>query len=198
MIKTVLLTFSVTIAAVILAASFFLNTLLGTFGLVAMSIDKMQQMQAAQGLVKKMKDRTSEKKSLATKKFVKKAGKRVATAAAAAATVGTAAVAFVLVGLEVDDYCDEQKELQDDENLLNGTEIEFDLGKCAFQASEDVRTNLSEMKSSATGALSKGLEELQNYSNEVWGSLKALGEDVLGINGGTTRWRERARRWFGE
>jgi hypothetical protein len=48
MIKTVLFTFTVTIAMVTLVATLFLNTILGAFGLAATSIETLQNLKTSQ------------------------------------------------------------------------------------------------------------------------------------------------------
>ena len=70
-----------------------------------------------------------QKKSRITKRFVKRSGKRVASGALAAATVGTVAVVAAMTTIEIADYCEEQKELQADLDILDGTSTEFDLDK---------------------------------------------------------------------
>ncbi len=54
-------------------------------------------------------------------------------------------MASAIVALEVADYCDEQKELTIDQNLLYGTEEEFNFKKCSDEAAEDLGKILSEL-----------------------------------------------------
>ena len=60
--KSVLLTFITTLAALAFASTFFLNTLLGTFGLAATSIDTINNLKSSQIVIDKMKTRHHIKK----------------------------------------------------------------------------------------------------------------------------------------
>jgi len=150
MLKTMLITFSATASTLALAAHLFLNSILGTFGLVTTSVDTLRGLQASQQVVQQMKTRQIQKKARISKRFVKRSGKRVASGAMAAATVGAVAVIAAMTTIEVADYCEEQKELQADLDILNGTSTGFDLDQCIEQSGEDARAIYAEAKDVVT------------------------------------------------
>ena len=130
MFKTILITFTTTAGALAFAANLFLNSILGMFGLAATSVETLSKLQASHEVVQKMKSRQLRKQKQISKRFVKRSGKRVASGALAAATVGTVAVVAAMTTIEIAGYCEEQKELQADMDIINGTSTEFDLDRC--------------------------------------------------------------------
>lgn len=149
MVRTILLTFTATTTALGLAASLFLNTLLGTFGLAATSVETLRGLQASHQVVETLKERHQRKKTRIGKRFAKQAGRRVATAAVAAATIGTVAVTATMAGMEVNDYCEEKRALREEANLLYGTDAEFDWGRCYEEGKADATVMLADLKDSA-------------------------------------------------
>lgn len=120
-----------------LVIKFFLNGLLGIFGFTAIPVQMLSQLNHSKQIVDKMKTRHKGKKYNASKRFVKKSGKKVAATAVSAATIGTVAVIGTLTYLEISQYCDEQRELMIDENLLYDTSSTFDLSACLVEAKKD-------------------------------------------------------------
>ncbi len=177
--KTIFLTFSVTVAAVTVAASLFLNTILGAFGLAVTSIETLQKLQASQQVVQRMTERHDQKKRKAAKKLAERSTKRVASTALAAATIGAVAVAVTMISLEVADYCEEKKEIQEDANLLNATQIEFNLEQCIEEGKEDSKAILSEMKNSSVLAISTAFSNTALYSGEKWAAVKEASVQAL-------------------
>ncbi len=170
--KEIFLTFFTTVALVAVAASLFLNTILGVFGWTATSIDTMHNLKASHQVVERMKKRHDQKKLKATRKFTKRAAKRVASTALAAATVGTVAVALTMTSLEVSDYCEEKQVLQEDDNILYGTQIEFDLEECIEEGKEESKVILSQLKNSSVKAVSSAFNSTVQYSAENWAAIK--------------------------
>ena len=100
MLKTTIVTITTTLTAVTLAGHLFLNPVLGMFGLAATSVETLTKLQASQKIVDTMKARHTGKQNRVTNRFVKRSGKRGASTALAAATVGTVAVAAVMTSME--------------------------------------------------------------------------------------------------
>jgi hypothetical protein len=197
MIKAVLLSVLATAATMIFAAKLFLSSILGFFNLAAVPLEAMQKLRASQEIVEKMKTRNAERKVRVTKRFVKKAGRRVAASALAATTVGTVAVAVVVTGMEINSYCDDKAELQADENLLNGTSDRFDYDACIEAAREDSIKILDEAKASTTAAASEALGASREVVKKKWGSVKGA---IRGASESTTAkvedWWNSVRAWF--
>jgi len=137
LIKTILKSLLLTGLTIGLIAKFFLASFLGLFGYSAVALEDFRKLTASKQVVDKMKTRHKTKKVNATKKFYKRAGKKVSAAAVSAATLGTVAVIGTLTYLEVSQYCEEQKELIDDENILFSTNELFDNEACLGRAKED-------------------------------------------------------------
>lgn len=176
MIKTIFLTVSVTLAVVGFVASMFLNTILGAFGLAATSIAAMNSLQASQRIVEKMKERHKHRKLDLAKQFVKRSSKRVgATALAAAIPNPKWAVGAVIVvgtGLEVSQYCDQQREFQDDSNVLDGTDIDFDAKQCLEAGKEDAKAIWEEVKKSSTDGLTSAMKGSSKFSEETMDRIR--------------------------
>ena len=139
MFKTILITFTTTAGALILSAHLFLNPILGMFGLAATSVEALSKLQASHQVVQKLKSRQLRKQKRISKRFVKRSGKRVASGALAAATVGTVAVVAAMTTIEISDYCEDKRALQEEATLLYGTDIEFDLEQCLAAILHQIR-----------------------------------------------------------
>ena len=177
--KPVLLTFTTTLAALTFASTFFLNTLLGTFGLAATSIDTLNNLKSSQMVVDKMKTRHQLKKQALTKKLAKRSSRRVATASLAAATIGTAAVAITMTGFEIHDYCEDKASLQDEQNILFGTNNEFDFEACIDEGKIESKRILLDVKAAASEHVNNAINSTTQYSHEKWNALKALNNDTF-------------------
>ena len=145
-VKATLGAISVTIIAIAMTATLFLNSILGVFGLISTSVSNLASLKESQLVVNRMKDRHKVKKDNVSKRFVKKSSKRVASTAVAASTIGTVAVVLTVASLEVSDYCDENKELAEDENILYGTENEFDYESCLKEGKDHAITIMELVK----------------------------------------------------
>jgi hypothetical protein len=190
MIKTIFLTFTATIAVVSLVATLFLNTILGVFGLASTSIETLQNLKTSQQIVQRMKARQAQKRLKVTKRFAKRPAKRIASAAVAAATVGTIGVAVAVTALEANDYCEEKHELQEDADILNGTHTDFDYKACYEEGKKDLSAVLSQVKESTVDAVSDAWKSTAHYSTEKWISIKESCSNALESTGSAS-----ARLW---
>jgi len=177
--KTIFLTFTATLAALSFSATLFLNTILGTFGLVTTSVDTLNKLKSSQVVMDKMKTRHQAKRLTATKKLAKRSSRRVASASLAAATIGTVAVAITMTGFEIHDYCEDQASLQIDNNILYGTTDEFNLDACLEQGKEESKRILTEVKQSASESVNNAIDSAAQYSNEQWLVLAESNADAV-------------------
>lgn len=178
-IRGILATISLTVAAMSVAFTIFMNSILGVFGLAATSIETLQNLKASQSVVKKMKKRHKAKKVRVTKRFVKRSSKRALAGASAAVVpgAGVLAVAAVMVGIEGADYCDERKALQEDEDILFNTKTDFDLDQCIEEAQADAEVIMADVKESSSEAVSSVYDGIAGYSADKWESLKSFGSE---------------------
>ncbi|MFT6624499.1 MAG: putative small secreted protein [Cycloclasticus sp.] len=195
--KTILLTFSVTLAATALAASLFLNTILGVVGLTATSISALQNLKNSQLITERMKKRHVQKKIKTTKRFATRSGKRVASTALAAATIGTVAVVATMTYLEVSNYCEDKQDLQQDANILYGTDVEFDLDQCVKEGEEDSKRILSEVKEQSIETASNAFDNTVQYSAEKWAAIKTASMQALQESGdGASELWDSTKSWL--
>lgn len=138
MLKTILITFTTKAGALALAANLFLNSILGMFGLAVTSAEALTKLRTSQPVVEIIKDRHKQKQTRAAKRLIKRSSKRVASAALTAATVGAVAVTAVMASMEISDYCDQKRPLQDDAGVLYDTDVEFDLEQCLDESAADL------------------------------------------------------------
>ncbi len=177
--KTIFFTFTITVAVIALTFTLFMNTILGLFGLAATSVKTMQQLKASRTIVEKMKTRHHQKKLKLTKRLAKRSSKRVASTA----TIGAVAVAVTMTSLEMADYCEEKEPLQEDENVLNGTAIEFDLDQCLEEAKKESKEILNDLKDSSVAAVSKAFNSTVEFSADKWAAIKEAGIQALQSTG---------------
>lgn len=124
-----------------------------------------------------MKEQLVQKKKTAPKRLTKRALRRVFTGVLAASTVGSAAVAVAITALEIEDYCEEQKEIENYLALLNGkkTHVKFDSKKCLDEGKEDAASILKEAKNSTSKAIANAMDRSSNFSSKKWKVLKKAG-----------------------
>jgi len=197
MIKTVLKTVVVTSVVLGIVFSVFLKGILGMFGLAYTSLETLTQLRGSQQIVETMKKRNKIKKSKAPKKFVRKAGARVATSAVAAATIGTAAVTLTVFGLEIQDYCEEKEQLLEDENLLYGSNETFDYKKCLSEAQNDSKQILTEAKDSMSESVKESWESTSDFTEEKWEEfLQSSSIAMTDLKAATSDLFDSWRTWF--
>lgn len=177
--KVIFLTFTTTLAAIAFAATLFINTLLGTFGLVTTSVESLNKLKSSQRVMDKMKTRHQAKKLNVTQKLAKRSGRRVASASLAAATLGTVAVAVTITGFEIHDYCEDKESLQTDDNILYGTTDQFSFEECIQQCKVESKRIMTEVKQSASDSVSEAINSAAQYSSEQWQTLKKSHPDVF-------------------
>ncbi|MGL1958898.1 MAG: hypothetical protein OCD00_16470 [Colwellia sp.] len=157
MLKTIISTLSLTLFVGFISVKFFFASVLGFFGYAALPIDALKNLHQSQRIVQKMKARHKTKSANVSKRFIKRSGKKVAITAASAATIGTVAVIGTLTYLEISQYCDDQRMLNEDENILFTTETVFDMQAC----------------------LEQGKQDSANFANEAWQNVKDSSDDVF-------------------
>jgi len=167
LLKRILKSLTITVITVALIAKFFLSGFLGLFGYSAIALEELQKLTASRQVVDKMKARHKTKKVNATKKFYKRAGKKVSATALSAATLGTVAVVGTLTYLEISQYCEEQKELIDDENILFSTNQSFDTEVCLSSAKEDSIAITSEALAGIKAAVVDASDHIIDSANDL-------------------------------
>jgi cytochrome c biogenesis factor len=197
MLKTIFVTITATFTAVTLTATLSLNSIIGAFGRTAIPLATLAQLQASQRIVEAMKTRHIRKNNRVTKRFIKRSGRRVASTALAAATFGTVAVAATMTAVEVMDHCEQKAELQDEANILYGTDIEFDFQQCIQESTDNAKAILTEAKATATSRISDAFDMAERYSSHVWSDIKATAQHAIDytVSSFTDLWNS-ATSWF--
>ena len=172
MYKTVIITISSTVAIGGLIFYLFLNSILGTFGLAATSIETLNNLQESEKILEVINTRHTTRKLNISKRFIKRSSKKVTASAVSAASIGTAAVVITVAGLEILDYCDEKKELHDEDNILFKRDDVFDYYECLNQAQEDSTEIIASVKDAVPKMVSEAWESTKNISESTWQTIK--------------------------
>ena len=143
--------------AAFIMLKFFFSSVFALFGYAALPIDSLAKLTHSQKIVQKMQSRHKIKSATVSKRFVKRSGKKVAITAVSAATIGTVAVIGTLTYLEISQYCDDKRVLNDDANILFDTQEGFDMQAC----------------------LEQGKLDSADFANEAWQNIKMSGSDLL-------------------
>lgn len=195
MFKTILTTISATIIIIVFVVSISLNGILNIFGLAAISLgqlNKFHQLAQKVKILKKnntkykqknhqlktsnkthkqkinaIKNRHQTKSLNISKKFAKRSGKKIALSAAAAATIGTAGVVSAVALLEGYDYCDDKRELLNDENILFDTNKEFNSSECLQSAKNDSEKIIHDYWQST-----------KDFGQDKWNAIKEISNDI--------------------
>lgn len=155
--KTVISTIGILVFFATVAVKFFFSSLIGFFGYAAIPVERLAQLNQSKSIVQKMQNRHKTKSANVSKRFIKRSGKKVAVTAVSAATIGTVAVIGTLTYLEVSQYCDDKKALNEEANILFETEVDFDMQAC----------------------LEQGKHDSAQFANEAWQNAKNTSNDIL-------------------
>jgi len=141
----------------VIAVKFFFSSIFALFGYAALPIESLNNLTHSKKIVQKMQSRHKTKTANVSKRFIKRSGKKVAITAVSAATIGTVAVIGTLTYLEISQYCDDKRILNEDANILFDTQKEFNMQAC----------------------LDQGKQDSAHFANEAWQSVKTSGSEVL-------------------
>lgn len=155
--KAVLSTLMVTIMSGVIVIQFFLSSLFSFFGYAVLPLENLKSLTHSKKIVQKMQHRNKVKSANVSKRFIKRSGKKVAVTAVSAATIGTVAVIGTLTYLEISQYCDDKKALNEEANILFDTNKQFDMNAC----------------------LEQGKQDSAHFANEAWQNIKETSSDVL-------------------
>lgn len=155
--KAIISTFMVTTITGVIAVKFFASSIFALFGYAALPLESLKSLTHSKKVVQKMQHRHKAKSANVSKRFIKRSGKKVAVTAVSAATIGTVAVIGTLTYLEISQYCDDMRILNEDGNILFNTNNQFDMSAC----------------------LEQGKQDSAHFANEAWQSIKATSSDVL-------------------
>jgi hypothetical protein len=155
--KSVFSTLFVIGFSAVIAVKFFFSSIFAFFGYAALPIEHLSKLTHSKKVVQKMQARHKSKSANVSKRFIKRSGKKVAITAVSAATIGTVAVIGTLTYLEISQYCDEKRLVNEDANILFDTQDEFDMQAC----------------------LEQGKQDSAHFANEAWESVKESGNEVL-------------------
>lgn len=97
--------------------------------------------------------------------------------------MGTVAVAVTMISLEVADYCEEKQQLQEDANILYGTQTEFDLQQCIEGGKEDSRRLFNQPKNSSVKAVRNVFTSKADFSADRWAAIKEANIQALQTTG---------------
>ncbi len=153
---------------VFIAVKFFFSSIFAFFGYAALPIDHLSKLTHSKNIVQKMQNRHKTKNANVSKRFIKRSGKKVAITAVSAATIGTVAVIGTLTYLEVSQFCDEKRVLNEDANILFDTQESFDMEACLEQGKQDSALFANE-----------AWESVKNSSSEVFDSIEKSSDELL-------------------
>ena len=173
MIKVILMSISATLLVVVFITSMFLNSILGVFGLASTSIETLNNLQESKQIIDKVKKRHKTKKSNMSKKFLKRSSRKITASAVSAASIGTAAVVITVMSLEMLDYCDDKKELQDNENILFNKTNSFNYSECMKEAQKDSSAMILSAKQAFPKMVANSWDSTKNISGSAWEATKA-------------------------
>lgn len=163
MIKSVLTTFFITLSGLLLVGKIFFSSLFGMLGYAAIPLEQLHKLKASTQVVEKLKANHKTKKNKITKKFAKRTGKKVGATAVSAATIGTVAVVGTLTYIELNEYCEEKKELLKEEDILYGQSTEFDFSQCMEEAKAESTQIAEEAWSMVKQSGTEVFDEIDNF-----------------------------------
>jgi len=175
--KAIIITIVLTLATVFVAFQYFMGAILGTFGLAATTVGQLQNLRQSQQVVEKLKNKNATRKNTAGKRFKRRVTRRAGASAAAAVVpvVGIAAVAAYVTGEEVRQHCDDLADIQDTENIINSTDIDFSFDDCTDQ----LKTEAEAASKQAVADAKRKLKDLPEKSSEAGAQLWETIRDAI-------------------
>jgi hypothetical protein len=164
--KSIFSTVFVIFFSTFLAVKFFFVSIFSLFGYAAVPIESLASLTHSKKVVQKMQTRHKTKTANVSKEFIKRSGKKVAITAVSAATVGTVAVIGTLTYLEINQYCEEKRVLNDDANILFDTETDFDMNACLEQGKQDSVSIANQAWKSVKESSDEALNNLEKSTDE--------------------------------
>ncbi len=178
MTKVILKTIAGTLVTIIFLAYLFLNGILGIFGYISTPIESYNNFRSSKQIVNEMKERHKKRKLGVSKRFVRRSSRKISASAISAVTIGTAGVVLTVAGLEVYDYCEDKSDMLDEENILFGTEIEFNYNKCLSDAKGDSDKIIASVKRAVPEMVGAAWDDTKDISHDVWESTKQTSADA--------------------
>ena len=151
-----------------IAIKFFFTSIFALFGYAALPIESLQNLTHSKKVMQKVQSRHKQKSANVSKRFIKRSGKKVAITAVSAATIGTVAVIGTLTYLEISQYCDEKRILNEDANLLFDRQEEFNMQACLEQGKQD-----------SAHFANEAWESVKESSNELFDDLETSSDELL-------------------
>lgn len=163
MIKPIISTFLITTSSLLLVGNIFFNSLFGMLGYAAIPLEQLHKLKASTQVVDKLKANHKAKKKKVTKRFAKRTGKKVGATAVSAATIGTVAVVGTLTYIELNEYCEEKRELLKEENILFNKNQSFDFTQCMEEAKADSTQIAEEAWLMVKKSGAEAFDEIDNF-----------------------------------
>lgn len=126
MLKTIVITATLTLSLVSLAAGAFLQLA----GWTVVPVAQLAGLRAAQATLGKVQDTLRNKQANMARKTVKRGGKRLATSTISALTGGTLLVAGVTTAALLEEHCEDLQELHALQALAQDTHVDFTMQAC--------------------------------------------------------------------
>ena len=96
-------------------------------------------------------------------------------------------------------YCDQKRTLQEDANVLYGTDVTFDLEQCLNESADDAKAIIDEATDTLSTKVSDSFNATANYGSRVWSDIKAAARKAVDYTDSnfTNLWIS-ATSWFTE
>ena len=178
MIKVILTTIVITLSSLLLVANVFFSNLFNMLGYAVIPLEQLHKLKASTQVVERLKANHKTKKHKITKRFAKRAGKKVGATAVSAATIGTVAVVGTLTYIELNEYCEEKHELIKEENILYSQNTAFNFTQCMEGAKADSSQIAKEAWSMVKKSGSEVFDEIDYFFEPSRGELIDMFEKI--------------------
>ncbi|MEE1673608.1 hypothetical protein SNR37_003034 [Agarivorans aestuarii] len=176
--KVVISTFTLTLATLVIILKLSFSSLLSFVGYAAIPINELHKLTASNIAIEKLKNNHVNKKTRVTKRFAKRTAKKVGATAVSAATIGTVAVIGTMTYIEINEFCEDQRQLSEEENILFNKNLTFDFSACVKSAKEDSTEIAQEawtmVKQSGKSAVESVDEALDPSRRELTKAFEAI------------------------
>ena len=168
-----ILVFILGITSTLASLWYFKDKLLDYQGLALIQQAELKDLKQSKKKLKKAQKVVHGHKQSIKARQTKRVAKRVtaATSATLIPYVDTAVMPVIILGMEAQDYCEQQKELQEILDVFSGSETQFDIEQCLLQAQEEVQESIQSTSKDIDAAIDSFMKDFNRKKQEFFDSI---------------------------
>ena len=169
----ILLTFIIGVSSTLGTLWYFKDKLLDLNGLAVIDKPELNKLKQDRQKLHKAKKLVHGHKQTIKARQTKRVAKRVtaATSATLVPYLDTAVVPVIILGMEAQDYCEQQKDLQEVLDVFSGSKTPYNIETCLTDIQQELQESISASSSRAGDVVDAFVDDVKQKSQEVFDSF---------------------------